>query len=71
MSQMSVETKETAPNILDFEIPEQCDKIEGNDGFFQNTVEHASERDEARERTRQSSDGQKVLLRARVNIYLR
>ena len=36
VSQMSVETKETAPNILDFEIPEQCDKIEGNDGFFQN-----------------------------------
>ena len=33
---MSVETKETAPNILDFVIPEQCDKIEGNDGFFQN-----------------------------------
>ena len=36
VSQMSVETKETAPNILDFVIPEQCDKIEGNDGFFQN-----------------------------------
>jgi hypothetical protein len=35
VSQMSVDTKDTVPNILDFVIPEQCDIIEGNNGFFQ------------------------------------
>ena len=35
VSQMSVDTKETVPNILDFMIPEHCDIVEGNDGFFQ------------------------------------
>jgi len=34
VSQMSVDTKDTVPNILDFVIPEQCDIIEGNNGFF-------------------------------------
>jgi hypothetical protein len=34
VSQMSVDTKDTVPNILDFVIPEQCDIIEGNNGYF-------------------------------------
>ena len=70
VSQMSVETKETAPNILDFEIPEQCIKSK-NMTVFPKWALNMQGGDEARERTRQSSDGQKVLLRARVNIYLR
>ena len=47
VSQMSVDTKETVPNILDFMIPEQCDIVEGNDGFFQG-VKHLNMQAEGR-----------------------